>query len=126
MSDNTISGILSKSYRSRKNISSINRGESVKITNAKIKGNLAFIDVEDKKGTNNGIFGDSDTYECHVNVALHFKNCTFKDDVTGYLHEEGIDELCNAMFHEDVVFENCTFNGAALFKYSEFDKKSVF
>lgn len=99
----------------------IDNGQAVKIENATITGDLNLSKIQDKERIKKkGISNGNDVYECHVQVPLHFRNCTFKGQFIGYLHEDWSDELYNAMFHESVSFEGCVFEKEFLVKYSEF------
>src|SRR6056297_1165875 len=121
----TTAATAQKTMKADEIISMIDQGQAVELKNVTITGHLGFVKVKDREVKDKSMFG-TDTYESHVNVPISFTNCTFQEDVIGYYKDDDEDELYNAMFHEDVVFENCIFQGEALFKYSEFDKMSKF
>ncbi len=106
-------------------ISAINRIQPVRYENAIIKGNLNFIEVQEKKTVSSSV-SETKEYHCSVRVPVVFIDCTFTGDVSAYFNDETKDEMFAVMFYETVVFENCTFKRDALFKYSEFHKNTNF
>ncbi len=116
----------------------LNAGESIELENVDIKGKLDLTELASKKLQKNK--SNYIEYKSIVKSKLRFKNCRFFDDVLAYKNsgemEEGFaisllgkndsNELYIADFEEDVVFENCTFDGKMPFKYSTFYKKVQF
>ncbi|MGV3541530.1 MAG: pentapeptide repeat-containing protein [Rufibacter sp.] len=119
-------------------IAKINRGEAVRYSNATITGVLDLTQLinkalKEKKGgkkENNG-----KEYNSTVTAPLVFSNCTFKEDVLAYYNPSnpdgkgnleqlsnmnGVDEVYNANFDQEVKFENCVFEKQSAFKYSVF------
>ncbi|PRY06070.1 pentapeptide repeat protein [Pontibacter ummariensis] len=110
-------------------IAKINRGEAVSYKNAVIVGDLDMTRLENmKQQKGNG----SKEYVSTVTVPLSFTNCTFKGDVLAYYNPEtsnlfnSSDEVYNTNFEESVRFENCKFEEASAFKYSEFKEGASF
>ena len=109
-------------------IAKLNKGEAAHYENVTVSGDLDFRLIEDREKEKDieVIFKESVTYKYHVNAPLKFTNCTFSGKVIGYYHDEDEKELHIALFHEDVLFSNCTFKDDFLVKYSKFDKAASF
>ena len=56
-----------------------------------------------------------------IDSKISFINCTFKDDVLAYIHDESTGYTFTASFDDDVRFKNCQFKRDAMFKYSDFE-----
>ena len=106
-------------------ISAIDNMQPVKYENVTIKGNLKFIDVQEKKVVSSS-GSESTEYHCFVQVPVVFVDCIFAGDVVAYFNDEIKDEMYAAIFDEEVIFRNCTFERDALFKYSEFHQDTDF
>lgn len=107
-----------------------------------IVGDLDFTELSNRREKQKAGWNGQKSYESKVEVPLVFKNCTFKDDVIAYkvMKNEGNGkrrflgfevetnngDLYTADFAENVVFENCFFEGEVQIKYSEFDGKAIF
>ncbi|MEJ8758612.1 pentapeptide repeat-containing protein [Pontibacter sp. H259] len=114
-------------------IAKINRGEAVNYKNAEITGDLDMTKLKNMKLKNNKDTYDSKEYISTVTAPITFENCTFKGDVLAYFNPNGgIDvvkqnnEVYNTNFEKEVRFENCTFEDAAAFKYSQFEQNVSF
>lgn len=112
-------------------IDQINRGETVQYNNVEIEGVLDLTNLDNRRKTESsggwfGIGNSNDTYESHVEVSLSFTNCTFRDDVLAYYHDEGEEDTFIAHFDENVRFTGCTFEQASEFKYTEFSEEADF
>lgn len=109
-------------------IAKLNKGEAVHYENVAISGDLDFRLLEDREKENDieTIFKDNVIYKYHVNAPLKFTNCTFSGKIIGYYNDEVNKVLHIALFHEDVIFNNCKFKDDFLVKYSEFDKMASF
>lgn len=70
--------------------------------------------------------GGSNSVEEQIEGSVSFTNCTFQDNVYAYFHDEDSEYTFVANFENDVKFANCTFNGEALFKYSDFERNADF
>jgi len=70
--------------------------------------------------------GNSNTVEESIDVSVLFRNCTFRDDVLAYIHDDPSGYTFIADFDKEVVFAQCTFNKNAMFKYSDFDADADF
>ncbi|MEQ9467302.1 MAG: pentapeptide repeat-containing protein [Ekhidna sp.] len=109
----------------------IREGKNISYENATIVGDLDFTYMDDKlpdlprksKWWNNG--GDN-TVDESIDVNITFKNCTFKDDVLAYIHDDPSGYTFIADFDKDVIFKNCEFLKDAMFKYSDFDGAADF
>jgi hypothetical protein len=69
--------------------------------------------------------GSTKKDERMINGKITFRNCIFNDDVIAYILAND-EYLFTASFANDVIFENCTFNNVAAFKYSTFERKAIF
>ena len=109
----------------------IKNGKDISYENVTISGDLDLTYMNDKlpdlpkkwKWYKNG--GDN-TIEEDIDVKISFVNCTFEDNVFAYIHDEDSKYTFIANFENDAIFTNCTFNGMALFKYSEFERNADF
>lgn len=109
----------------------IREGKDISYENTTIVGELDFTYMAEKlpdlpkksKWWNNG---KSNTVEESIDVSISFKNCTFRDDVLAYIHDDPSGYTFVADFDKNVVFFGCTFNENAMFKYSDFDGKVSF
>ncbi len=108
-------------------------GEDIIVENAHIKGvvNLTNSDSEDRdegwfaKFWSGKWWGSTNVDEKMINGKLVFKNCTFEDDFIAYINVDN-NNTFTASFKNSVTFINCTFKGAAAFKYSKFQKDASF
>ncbi|WP_242929539.1 pentapeptide repeat-containing protein [Pontibacter vulgaris] len=115
-------------------IAKINRGEAVSYKNAEITGDLDMTKLKNMKLKNEKDSKyDSKEYISTVTAPIIFENCTFKGDVLAYFNpDNGINivnqknEVYNTNFEKEVRFEDCTFEKATAFKYSEFEEKVSF
>ena len=110
-------------------INQINQGQSVEYSNVEVDGVLDFTNLENRhlEESSGGWFGNSnDTYESDVDVSISFTDCTFRDDVLAYYHDDDDEDTFIANFEEDVTFAGCTFTRASEFKYSKFSEEANF
>ncbi|TJY36158.1 pentapeptide repeat-containing protein [Pontimicrobium aquaticum] len=70
--------------------------------------------------------GSSNSVKEQIESSVSFTNCTFKDNVYAYYHDEDSGYTFVANFENNVKFTNCTFKGEALFKYSNFERDADF
>lgn len=110
-------------------LNDIKNGKTVSYENVTVKGILDMTFMDDKlpdlprkKKWYNG----SNSIEQQIEGKITFINCVFEDDVYAYFHDEDSKYTFIANFENDVAFTNCKFNGEALFKYSDFDRKADF
>ena len=127
-------GFSQKTVNAEDIIDDIKAGKSISISNATIEGVLDFTYMEEKlkdlpkrkrRWWNNN--GSDNKVKNLIEVKISFQNCTFKDDVLAYIpdsEESGYTFV--ASFDKDAIFENCTFERKAMFKYSHFDEDSSF
>ncbi len=103
-------------------LKSIDEGKAINYTGAEIIGDLDLTSIQDKVPDKNNKRSRNGTkvFWYHVRSALHFTDCTFRDDVIAYYHDEKKNETHNAVFHADVSFQGCEFQGQSAFKYSRF------
>ncbi|WPP50854.1 pentapeptide repeat-containing protein [Catalinimonas niigatensis] len=115
-----------KTVRAEDIIAQINRGEVVDYENVKVSGVLDLTNLENQtsKRKGDGWFGSNKQYESTVENSIRFIKCTFLDDVLAYYNED--DDTYIAHFEEDVLFEQCVFERASEFKYSDFEEKASF
>ena len=112
-------------------ISDIKEGKSISYENATIRGDVDFTMKADKEDELPRKWkwwrgGKSNTVEEQITSSIRFVNCTFEDDVLAYIHERSSNYTFVANFEQDVNFSNCTFQGEAMFKYSDFEQEAVF
>jgi len=106
-------------------------GENIVYENVTIKGMLDFTNYSEEidnlpaKPWRWWGSGDTKKDEREITGIITFRNCTFNGDVIAYIVANDY-YLFTASFENDVVFENCTFKGAAEFKYSDFNKSATF
>lgn len=101
----------------------IKNGQDVSYRDVTITGDLDFTykdAKEDDLGSHKWWYGTNTVNE-DIEVSILFVNCKFEDDVLAYIHVERSGYTFTADFEKEVTFKNCTFNGDAMFKYSEFD-----
>lgn len=109
-------------------------GESISYQNKTIVGVLDFTFMEEAlqklpKRKKRSWWGNSNTDNSTqhiIDVKISFINCTFTDNVLAYIPDEDSQYTFNASFKEAVVFQNCTFQKKAMFKYSRFEKEVDF
>jgi uncharacterized protein YjbI with pentapeptide repeats len=125
-------GVYAQSTVSGKQIAkAAKKGEDITYENISVKGMLDFTNYTEAKDNlpvkswKWWSYGDTEKDERFIGGKIIFKNCTFEDDVIAYIVEND-KYLFIASFEREVVFENCTFKGAAAFKYSDFDKRVSF
>lgn len=118
--------------KASKIIDQINNGKAVHYKDAEIIGDLDFTSLDDVTLDKTNRWGrrhnkgSTDVYSCHVRSPLSLISCVFRGDVIGYVHKDWENETYNAVFHEDVDFQGCEFNGKSAFKYAKFLGKANF
>ncbi|MFN8353339.1 MAG: pentapeptide repeat-containing protein [Spirosomataceae bacterium] len=126
----------------KKIVDQINSGQKAAYIEATISGDLDFTELATKRLVEkNSRWGGQNAYKSKVKVPLLFKNCRFTGNVLAYkvLSTDGsprrilgfeVDgnnsEVYTADFEDEVIFENCTFEGETQFKYSDFDRQARF
>jgi uncharacterized protein YjbI with pentapeptide repeats len=121
--------VFAQSRVSTKDIlKSIDEGKSVNYKGVEIVGDLDFTSIQDKVADKNNKRSRISTkvFWYHVRTPLNFIDCTFKNDVIAYFHDDIKNETHNAVFHSDVSFQGCVFQGKSAFKYCEFYKGADF
>lgn len=103
-------------------LKNIDEGKAISYRNAEIVGDLDLTSIQDKEADKNNrrSRNSTKTFWYHVRSPLTFVDCTFKGDVVAYYHDEWKNETHNAVFHDDVSFQGCEFQGKSAFKYSKF------
>lgn len=107
-------------------IAQVNEGQAVRYSDVEIIGDLDLTSIRDTTADERregiaGIFIGSDlTYWSHVRVPLEFSRCVFRGDVLAYVHDDDADKTTNVIFHKDVSFQGCEFQGKSHFKYVKF------
>lgn len=109
-------------------LKSIDEGKAVNYRGAEIVGDLDLTSIQDKVADKNNRRSRNSTnvFWYHVRSSLIFVDCTFKGDVIAYYHDEWKNETHNAVFHADVSFQGCEFQGSSAFKYSKFHEGADF
>ena len=116
----------------------IEAGKAIKYENCAISGDLDFTilneDESDRKSSKKDSWvdrlfsknGSSNEIVTKVEVPISFTNCTFKDDVIAYYHDDFDEITYNVNFYEDVNFTGCNFERGSQFKYVKFMRGSDF
>jgi uncharacterized protein YjbI with pentapeptide repeats len=115
--------VLAQSRVDAKDIlKSIDDGKAVSYRGVEIVGDLDLTSIQDKEADKNNKRSRNSTevFWYRVRSPLTFIDCTFKGDVIAYYHDERKNETHNAVFHDDVSFQGCEFQGKSAFKYSKF------
>lgn len=112
-------------------IKKINSKQAVSYENAIIKGDLDLTTPINNKKPEKENYKNNETTNLHclIEVAINFKNCTFKGQVIGYLPDEKTEEkntIYAAQFTKGAAFNGCTFENDVNFKYTEFVGKGEF
>ena len=109
-------------------LKSIDEGKAVNYRGAEIVGDLDLTTIQDKVAYKNNDRSRNSTkvYWYHVRSPLSLKDCTFKNNVIAYFHDDKKNETHNAVFHADVSFQGCEFQGKSAFKYSKFHEGADF
>ncbi len=127
----TTSLIAQKTVDAKDILDVIKNGKDVSYENVTITGTFDMTFMDDKlpnlpkkhKWYKNG---GSNSVEEQIEGKILFINCVFNDNVFAYIHDEDSKYTFIANFEDDVKFTNCTFNGNALFKYSDFERSADF
>ena len=123
-------------------LESMKDGEAIKFQNIMITGDLDFTELCDKISTlpekeetvMEKVLGffveinikENQEVQCDIEVPIEFMGCTFQDRVIGWINDEKNEVSYNAIFHNDIIFTNCSFKDDFLFKYSKFNGKAEF
>jgi len=118
----SISALAQSRVDAKDILKSIDEGKAVSYRGAEIVGDLDLTSIQDKVADKNNERSRNSTkvFWYHVRSPLSFVDCTFKGDVIAYYHDEWKNETRNAVFHDDVSFQGCEFQGQSAFKYSKF------
>jgi uncharacterized protein YjbI with pentapeptide repeats len=124
----SFSAFAQSSVNAKDILKNIDEGNAVNYKGVEIVGDLDLTTIQDKVPDKNNKSSRNSTkvFWCHVRTSLSFVDCTFKDDVIAYYHDEDKNETHNADFHDDVSFQGCEFRGMSEFKYSKFHKNADF
>lgn len=106
-------------------LKSIDEGKAVNYSEVEIVGDFDLTTLQDKEPDKDNKRSNK-TFWYHVRSPLNFENCTFKDDVIAYYNDDRKNETHNAVFHADVSFQGCKFQGKSAFKYSKFHEGADF
>ncbi len=103
-------------------LKSIDEGKTVSYRGVEIVGDLDLTSIQDKvpDKDNKRSRNSTKVFWYHVRSPLIFVDCTFKENVIAYFHDDTKNETHNAVFHGDVSFRGCEFQGESAFKYSKF------
>ncbi|NOR12700.1 MAG: hypothetical protein GQ545_05550, partial [Candidatus Aminicenantes bacterium] len=109
-------------------LKSIDEGKAVNYRGVEIIGDLDLTSIQDRvpDKDNKRSRNSTKVFWYHVRSPLSFVDCTFKDDVIAYFHVNKKNETHNAVFHADVSFQGCKFQGKSAFKYSKFHEGADF
>lgn len=124
----SVSAFAQSSVNAKDILKSIDEGKAVNYKGVEIVGDLDLTTIQDKVPDKNNKRSRNSTkvFWYHVRSPLSFVDCTFKDDVIAYYHDEDKNETHNAVFHDDVRFQGCEFQGMSEFKYSKFHENADF
>ncbi|SNR15637.1 pentapeptide repeat-containing protein [Tenacibaculum jejuense] len=123
--------VAQKTINATEILKKISKEENITISNATVVGilDLTFMDKalpnlpKRKKWWSNG---GSNTVPKQILSSISFVNCVFEDDVLAYIPHEDSGYTFIANFEDDVTFRDCTFEGKAMFKYSDFEGNTDF
>lgn len=126
----SVSALAQKSIDGQEISEAAKKGANISYEGVTIKGMVDFTNYSEEKGNIPGKVWrwwgtETKKDERMINGKIVFKNCTFTDDVIAYILA-GDEYLFTASFSDEVIFENCTFKGAAAFKYSDFSRNVSF
>ena len=109
-------------------LKSIDEGKAVNIKGAEIVGDLDLTSIQDMEPDKNNKRSRNSTklYRYHVRSPLSLVDCTFKDDVIAYYHDDRKNETHIAIFHDETSFQGSEFQGKSAFKYSKFHEGADF
>ncbi len=124
----SVSALAQSRVNARDILKSIDDGKAVNYRGVEIVGDLDLTSLQDKVADkdNDRSRNSTKTFWYHVRSPLSFIDCTFQGDVIAYFHDDRKNETHNAVFHEDVSFQGCEFQGKPAFKYSKFHEGSDF
>jgi uncharacterized protein YjbI with pentapeptide repeats len=124
----TVSAFAQSRVNAKDILKDIDNGKAINYRGVEIVGNLDLTSIQDKVPDKDNKPGRHSTkvFWYHVRTTLNFIDCTFKDDVIAYYHDEKENETHNAVFHADVSFQGCAFQGLSAFKYSTFHEGADF
>ncbi len=124
----TAPAFAQKTVEAQEIIDQINQGKAVYYEKVTVRGTLDLTDLDNKEksGSNWGFFSSNDTYESEVEQPITFIHCVFQDDVLAYHHNDRSDDTFVANFAGNAIFQDCVFEQASEFKYSEFSEEAVF
>jgi hypothetical protein len=124
----SVSAFAQSQVNAKDILKGIDEGKAVSYKGVEIVGDLDLTTIQDKVPDKNNKRSRNSTkvFWYHVRSPLSFVDCTFKDDVIAYYHDDDKNETHNAVFHDDVSFEGCEFQGMSEFKYSKFHKNADF
>jgi len=121
-------------------LESMRGGEAIKFQNIMITGDLDFTELcykistlpEKEETILEKVLGffveinikENQEVQCDIEVPIEFMGCTFQDRVIGWINDEKNEVSYNAIFHNDIIFTNCSFKDDFLFKYSKFNGKA--
>ena len=126
-----VPGLAQQTVKADAIISAIKKGKDITYKDVTITGVLDLTFMNEKlpdlpkkrKWWKNG---GSNTVKESIDSKISFVNCTFKNDVLAYIHDEDSGYTFIANFEDDVIFKNCRFKGDAMFKYSGFEGTADF
>lgn len=118
----SLSTLAQSSVDAKDILKSIDEGKAVNYRGVEIYGNLDLTSIQDKvpDKANKRSLNSTKIFWYHVRTPLSFVDCTFEDNVIAYFHDDRKNETHNAVFHADVSFQGCKFQGDSAFKYSKF------
>lgn len=118
----SVSGFAQSRVNAKDVLKSIDEEKAVDYRGVEIVGDLDLTTIQDKEPDKDNKRSRNSTkvFWYHVRSPLNFVDCTFKNNVIAYFHDEDKNETHNAVFHADVSFEGCEFQGKSAFKYSRF------
>lgn len=107
-----------KEYSAKEIVKLLNKGKEVVISNAIIKDDLSFSEVEENDFTSPAGF------TANVNVSIYFQSCVFMGDVKSVgkkkVGERSVDVKTH--FGKDVTFMDCDFRKEVDFSGAQFDR----
>jgi uncharacterized protein YjbI with pentapeptide repeats len=124
----TVSALAQSRVNAKDILRDIDAGKAINYRGAEIIGDLDLTSIQDMEPDKNNKKSRNSTklFRYHVRSPLSLVDCTFKDDVIAYYHDDNKNETHIAIFHDDTSFQGCDFQGKSAFKYSIFHEKANF
>ena len=120
-----------KEVSAKEIIKKITAGEQVSYQGVTIDGDLDLTyyfekKFEDQYASKKKSWNNDNVIEEIIRSKIVFENCTFKNGVIAYYHDDRTEFTFTASFRQEVVFKDCIFEEKSAFKYSDFERVADF